>query len=85
MHDTYLYAEFNGTINIDYDRPGRHPDLLPKLSGEYKAVGMLENDRIIITYRPVEIKPNPPFIDVEKLQREWIDEQVRKRAAFLSR
>ena len=82
MRDSYLYAEFNGTINIEYDRPGRHEDLLPRFSGEYQAVGMLEGDRLLITYR---LAPQPEPIplserDIEKLREEWDRERLQKES-----
>jgi len=81
MHDSYLYAEFNGTINIQYDRPGRHEDLLPRFSGQYQAVGMLEGDRLVITYRKPQAEPIPlSERDIERLREEWDRERAQKES-----
>jgi len=81
MHDSYLYAEFNGTINIEYDRPGRHPDLLPRWSGTYEVIGMLEDDRIIVTYRTETPKPEPLHPrEIERLQKAWHRERLQKES-----
>jgi len=81
MHDGYLHSEYTGSITIDCERPGRHPDLLPRFSGEYQAVGMLEGDRLVITYRKPQAEPIPlSERDIERLQKEWDRDRVQKES-----
>jgi len=82
MHNGYLHSEYTGSITVDCDRPGRHEDLLPRFSGEYQAVGMLEGDRLVITCR---LAPQPEPIplserDIEKLRKEWDRDRVQKES-----
>jgi hypothetical protein len=82
MHNGYLHSEYTGSITVDCERPGRHPDLLPRFSGEYQAVGMLEGDRLVITYRLApQAEPIPlSERDIERLQKEWDRERLQKES-----